>query len=205
MFYPPAEFRAFSRVIIVFSLFLLLLVGIAELFPLYADYPTYINNAGTQRARVEVLVSSMLILQYRPPSEQANAVATIETTLPLFKQEQTTLLDDPARDIQAIMLQAQPNYLALVAAVQTAISNPTKPVDPVQVNIMIMKRDAYRAAINQVTATLIQHAEDSTRTLFYIKSGIVVLLMGFGCFYWLVLEKRMKHVIVEEAQTKTSG
>lgn len=103
------------------------------------------------------------------------------------------------------MLQAQPNYLALVAAAQTVVSSPTKPVETVQVNIMIAKRDAYRTTINQVVMTLVHHAEDSARTLFYIKSGIVVLLIGFGCFYWWVLEKRMKHVIMEESQAKTKA
>lgn len=199
MFYPPAEFRNFSRVIIIFCIFLLLVLGLAEFFPLYADYPNFINNAGTQRARVEILVSSMLILQYRSSTDQVNAVAVMETALPAFKQEETTLQNDPMPDIQALMLQAQPNYLALVTAAQTVVNSPTKPVDPVQVDIVITKRDAYRMAINQVVITLIQHQEDSTRTLFYIKSGIVVVLIGFGCFYWYILEKRMKHVISEES------
>jgi hypothetical protein len=198
VFYPPADFRNFSRVIIGFCLFLLLVLGLAEFFPLYADYPNFINNAGLQRVRVEVLVSSMLIMQYRSPADQTNAVAVIETALPVFRQEETTLQDDPSPDIQAIMLQAQPNYLALVAAAQTVVANPTKPVDPVQVNIMIAKRDAYRMAINQVVVTLVQHAEESTRNLFYVKTGIAGILAVTGTIYWIVLEKRMKHVIAEE-------
>ena len=190
MFYSPESYRTFSRFTIGFCIFLLLVLGAAEYFPLYADYPDYINQAGLQRTRMEVLTSSMIILEYRTPVEQANAVATIETTLPILRKEQATLLDDPMQDIQSLVQQSQPSYL----------DNPTKPVNPVQVNIMIAKHDAYRLIISQIVTTLIQHENNSTRNLFYVKTGIAVALVLMGLIYWIVLEQRMRHVIQVEQQ-----
>lgn len=202
MFYPPESFRIFSRVVISFCLFLLLILGIAEIFPIYSDDPAYINAAGLQRTRVEELVNSMIILEYLPPAEHTNAIAIIETVLPQLRQEQSNLQGNTASDIQSFVLQSQPAYLAIVAAAQSAITDPSKPVDPAQVAIAVGRKDGYRNAINELVTILVQHSEANSRALYLEKTSIVLLLAVCGVGYWIVLEGRMQHVIVEEAKEK---
>src|SRR6266568_3062982 len=102
----PESFRTFTRVVILFCIFLLGIMGVFETIPLTSDDAAYINQAGLQRTRIEVIANSILILEYRQAAERPQAIANIEASLPIFKQEQATLSANTDTDIQILMQQS---------------------------------------------------------------------------------------------------
>lgn len=194
----PESFRKFTRIVVFFCILLLLLIETFVTIPLFANDPEYLNQAGLQRTRVEVLANSMLILEYRPQSEHTQAVGVIETALPIFKQEQATLQDNKASDVQQLIMSSRGDFLAITAAAQTVVDNPSKPVDPVQVAIVLAHRDTYRATINSIVTILVQRTELRTQVLFIVKSCLVIILLVAGLWYWYIVEKRVRERIAEQ-------
>lgn len=202
MFYPPREFRTFTRIFIAFCIFLLVVLGLAAVFPLYANYSQYIYQAGLQSTRVEVIASSMMVLEYRPQAEHIDAIARIQTALPALTKEQNTLAISTATDTRVLVQQSQPSFTLITTAAQTVVSNPTKPVDPAEVDIVMKERVEYRTDINLVVQILVQHSNEYSNNLWLVETGDVGILIGLGITYWIIMEKRMRHVIREEDAAK---
>ena len=166
-------------------LLILVLVAFESILPL-VDASSYMNQAGLQRTRSDVLALSMLTLEYRPVSEHAQAISNLQVTLPIFEAEQTLLDSNQSSDEQLLLQQVRGDYLAIVASAQTVVNAPDKPVDPVQVDIMQRHKDMYRSTMNLLVTVLVHHVENLTWTLFYIESGIEVLLLCIMLWLWML-------------------
>lgn len=169
-------------------LLVLVIIAFESILPL-VDASSYLNQAGLQRTRSDVLALAMLTLEYRPASEHALAISNLQVTLPIFEQEQTLLNSNDASDEQLLLQQMRGDYLAIITSAQTVISAPNKPVDPIQVNIIMAHKDSYRSTMNLLVNVLVSHVERLTWTLFYIESGIGLLIMGVVVWLWRMLEK----------------
>lgn len=183
--------QAFVRVLSFASIVLIiLLIAFESLLPL-VDASSYLNQAGLQRTRSDVLALAMLTLEYRPASEHAQAISNLQVTLPIFKSEQDLLQanGNNSSDEQLLLQQMKGDYLAIVAASQSVIDNPSKPVDPTQVNIIMAHKDGYRSTMNLLQTVLIHHVENLTWTLFYIECGIGLLILGIVVGLWRMLER----------------
>lgn len=167
---------------------ILILIAFEALLPL-VDASSYLNQAGLQRTRSDVLALAMLTLEYRPASEHALAISNLQVTLPIFEQEQTLLNSNDASDEQLLLQQMRGDYLAIITSAQTVVSAPSKPVDPVQVSIMMAHKDSYRSTMNLLVNVLVSHVERLTWTLFYTESGIGLLILGVVVWLWRMLEK----------------
>lgn len=188
MLKTPQGSQAFIRVLSLAAILLVLvLIAFESLLPL-VDASSYLNQAGLQRTRSDVLALAMLTLEYRPASEHALAISNLQVTLPIFEQEQTLLNSDDDSDEQLLLQQMRGDYLAIVTAAQSAISVPGKPVDPIQVNIIMAHKDSYRSTMNLLVNVLVSHVERLTWTLFYTESGIGVLIAGIVVILWRLLE-----------------
>lgn len=175
-----------------FSAILLIIMQIAfELLLPFVDASSYLNQAGLQRTRSDVLALAMMTLEYRPVSERAQAISNLQVTLPLFESEQDLLnANASTSDEQLLLQQMKGDYLAIVASAQSVVDVPSKIVDSIQVNIIMMHKDAYRSTMNLLQTVLVHHVENLTWTLFYIESGIGVLLLCITASLWRMIEKR---------------
>src|SRR6266568_7308186 len=99
-------------------LLILVLIAFESILPL-VDASSYMNQAGLQRTRSDVLALAMLTLEYRPVSEHAQAISNLQVTLPIFEAEQTLLDANQSSDEQLLLQQMRGDYLAIVASAQT--------------------------------------------------------------------------------------
>lgn len=169
-----------------FFLFLLLLLGGFQSIPILAGSDTTaVNQAGLQRTRGEVIAKNVLILQYRPATARPQAISDLETTLPLWEQEQTTLANDVRPDVQIIVTEIRPDYLAMDTAVRAILAHPDGPTDPVQVSIILMHDRQYVVSMNEIVLILQQSADRRTTSLFVIESVIDLFFLIICVVYGL--------------------
>ena len=188
--------RTIARIVRPFGIVLLLLLVVFQFLPLIGgiDADT-INAAGIQRTRAEVLAKDALILEYRPVDMHPQAISDIQTTLPLFEQEQAALSTDARPDVQIIATQEKPDYLAIDAAAHVILAKPDGPVDPIQVAIILMHDRQYVIAANSVVLILQQSAERRVWWLFGIQACIDGCVIAIGIVFGIYEDRAFTGVI----------
>lgn len=174
----------------------MLLVGFQVLPWFQGSDSQYITQAGLQRTRSQAFVSAALTLVSRPFAEKTQALSNLQVALPLFEQEQATLLANPMPTIQLFVTQARPDYLALVAAVHALLANPNtiNQVDPIQVNIIVAHASPFSVTITSIITALQQQIDARTANLFIIEVVIALLiLVSKGGIY--LLTNHLVHAI----------
>ncbi len=104
-------------------LFTIALIGFEALPTIEASDTQYVTQAALQRTRSQIFAKSALVLAYRPSAERIAAISDLETALPLFEQEQAVLIGNTALDVQVLLSQARPDYLALDQAGKYILAN----------------------------------------------------------------------------------
>lgn len=197
MFLISQKFRTFSRIIIIAGIALLLLLSGFESLPLAHYGTTYLQNADAQRVRSQVLVKSAFILAYRPTAERPQAISDMQVTLPLFIQEQTLLTNNPNPDVQQSAINTNADYAAIVSATQKILAQPiTKPVDPVQVDILCAHNRDFLINETQTISIIQAHEQSEQFFLFMIEVILDLLLLflaiGFLVVFELVLKRQQQ-------------
>lgn len=178
-----------------FCLLLLLIDAGFQAIPLTIS-GDQISQADLQKTRCEVIAKSALILEYRPQSEHIQAISDLQVVLPRFQQEQSTLSAYRNETIQAYLIQAQPDYQAIVKATQNILARKDKPVDMDQVSIILSHERAYTTTMNELLVYGLQRLDARTFQLFLFESGIDALLIIMAAVFWIRLEiivKRLDH------------
>ena len=184
--------RAFSKIIIVFGIaILLLLAGFQSIPMLSASSAQTINQAGLQRTRVELIAKSALILANRPESEHIQALSDLQVVLPLFEQEQADLSHNPYGDVQVMLQSIRGSYLAIDTAARSILAHKDR-VEIEQIQIILSKNQDYRAGINQIVTALQVHADDQLHQLFSIEIILDALLLILALFLLYVLDRVLK-------------
>lgn len=189
------KLRHFTRIIMPFCLGLLLIDAGFQAIPLTVT-SEQISQAYQQKTRCEVIVKSALILEYRPASEHVQAISDLQIALPRFQQEQEVLGSYHNATIQAYLTQAQPDYLAIVNASQIILAQKNKPVDMVQVSIILAHERDYLTTINELLVYGMQRLDARTMQLFLFESGIDASLLIMAALFWIRVEiivKRLDH------------
>lgn len=192
------KLRKLTRIIMPFYLVLLLIDAGFQAIPLTIS-GAQISQADAQKTRCEVIVKSALILEYRPASEHVQAISDLQVILPRFQQEQTVLSAYHNETIQAYLLQAQPDYLAIVKATQNILARKDKPVDMDQVSIILAHERGYTVTMNALLIYGLQRLDARTMQVFLFESGIDVLLLIMAALFWIRVELIVKKQVVEEA------
>ncbi len=157
-------------------LLIAILIGF-EAIPITQESDTqYINQASLQRVRSQIFVKSVYVLRYRSDGERVQAISDLQVVLPLFQQEQSILLGNNAMDVQAALQNEQPDYLALVTAVQTILAHPNDP-NLLQIDIVLSHERSYLHGADSLVKILQQHADELVFQLFCIEVFIEVLIV----------------------------
>ena len=175
----------------IFGLLLFLLLMSFQWFA-YVDGSSTeaINQAGLQRVRGQALAKSALLIEY-VPTLRVVALSDMQVALPLFEQEQNVLLQNQDRDIQSLLLDARPNYLALVAATKSIVANPESVTTPDQVAIILLANKPSAMTLNTIVVTMSQQYASRMQQLFVIEVTIDLLLFG-NAFVYNWLHKRVR-------------
>lgn len=190
--------RRLIRIIVPFCLFLLLLIAGFQAIPLTVSNAQVIQ-ADLQRTRCELIVKSVLILAYRPTAEHTQAISDLQVVLPLFEQEQAILVSYHSDSIQTYLLQAQPDYLAIIKATQNILAQKDKPVDMVQVNIILDHEQGYFHSMNELLIYGQQRLDARAVQVFSYESGIDALLLLIAVLFWIRAEYMIKQIQKEGA------
>lgn len=186
---PEKRLKNFRLIILVTSALLFILLGLFELVPLsYGSAEQYISQATMQSARSAAFAKNALLLQHDTAGQQLNALSDLQIALPLFEQEQATLLRDHDSGIQAALLDARPSYLALDTAVKALLSLDQARIDLQEVEIIVLSSRTYNVAMSNLYVILQNQANDFNFHLVGTQ-GIVTALIA-GCFVWLYLLSR---------------
>lgn len=181
------KLRRFTRIIMPFCLVLLLIDAGFQAIPLTVS-GDQISQADMQKTRCEVIAKSALILEYRPQSEHVQVISDLQIVLPRFQQEQATLSASRSETIQAYLIQAQPDYLAIVKASQNILAQKDKPVDMTQVSIILAHERGYTTTMNELLVYGLQRLDARTLQVFLFECGIDALLLIIATLFWIRIE-----------------
>jgi hypothetical protein len=173
------KIRRLFCIIVPFVLVLsLLLIGFQSILVIQGSTALAIDNAGLQRSRSTAIAKNALILAYRTDiKERVQAISDLQVIVPLFEQEQGVLNSYRPTDIQLLMSSSRSDYLALDAALKSIILHQDRPIDQIQVDIILAHTTSYNVAINQVVIAIQNHVDDEVRMLFLIEVVIDALLI----------------------------
>jgi hypothetical protein len=185
------QLRRLSRIVVIVILILVLINTGFQAIPLTTS-AYQISQADLQRTRAEVITKSVLILAYRPAAEHVQAISDLQVALPRFQQEQTTLASYHNAAIQSYLVQAQPDYLAIVQATQNILAQKNKPVDMTQVAIILSHERGYVQTMSELLVYGLQRIDNRTIQLFMIECGIALVLFSLLIFFWIRIEILLK-------------
>lgn len=187
--------RLFSRIVFSLMVILLLLEAGFQAIPLTTS-ASQISEADLQRTRCQVIVKSALILEYRPASEHVQAISDLQVVLPRFQHEQAILASYRNETIQSYINQAQPDYLAIVQATQNILAQKNKPVDMVQVSIILSHERGYVQAMSGLMVYGLERLDARTIQLIIIEDIIDALLLIIAMLFWLRIERAIKTCVL---------
>lgn len=193
--------RLSTRIILLSCIALLLLLAGFQALPLSHYEVNYLNSAETQRVRSQIIVKSALTLAYRPVAEHAQAISDMQVILPLFIQEQQTLDANRNADVQQAVQLARSDYLALVSSAQSVITHANKPIDHIQVDILVAHNRGFVNAETEVITVLLNHEAADQAYLFAIEcilDGMLFLLASGFLIATEIMIKKQQHVAFKE-------
>lgn len=166
---------------IVAAILLLIILAGFQALPVFQDNSAeVVNDAGLQRTRCQIIAKSVYVLAYRPKAEHAQAVSDLQTTLPLWQQEQENLTSSVTSDVLPLLQDARSNYLAIAAATKAILAQPDQSPDPIQIDIVANSNRDYTRTMNQVNILLVRQAEIRERGLLFFESLIDLIVLSLA-------------------------
>jgi hypothetical protein len=195
------------------SIFLLVALAVCEVLPVTNGN----NDAAIQRqtdeqlTRTELMVKDVFALAYRPATGRAQSVSELQIQLPAFQRVQNGLMNgdaslglpvNPSNGVKLALLDAQPDYLQLVAAVQAILTHPDSNPDLTEVNIVAGRERPYISSMYTVVTLLQQEAQTRVTQLQILKMTLIALVVIFVLLKYLLFTHRViKKMIDEENAT----
>jgi hypothetical protein len=188
------------RLCMIVALILLGLLAAYETIPLTYQEAEIVNQIDSQAIRAQRIYSNALTLAYRPQEEHAQAVSEIQNTLQPWEREQSELqglrLNE---DMRVLVVQAQPDYVAIDVAAKTLIAHPE---DKVQVEIITEHRRNYVLLMTQLSMLYSQRIPARIQWFVSFGEGITLLLLAAMTAKFVIAAKERK---VAKAIIKQQG
>lgn len=208
----PNKMRViYIRMLFVSCIILLILLGLFQsIWVLSGSGTSIMNQVGLQRVRVQAITKDVLILAYRPVDEHVQSVSELQNVLPMWEKVQLGLqqgdksLQLPAHPpdevLQALAL-ARSDYTAIDTAARVILANADKPVDPIQMTIIVSHEHGYAVAMSQVANAWQSHIDDAFIQIFYWESGIVLVLIVLLILMAILHRKQIKSLLNYKEQS----
>lgn len=205
------KLRSYARAgLVTMIVLLLLLAAFQAVWVTHGSATPLLTQVGLQRTRSQRIAKDVLILAYRPSSEEKTlALNELQATLPLFQQTQAGLQagDDslglpkrPPQDVQFVLIQSQLDYALFLNAAKMILAHPQQ-VDSAQVQIVLDQERSYTQTMSNVVTLWSQHIDDIFQELFDIECGLVVaLLVTVGLMYGAVTRRALSGLAHQEGE-----
>ncbi|GCE14620.1 hypothetical protein [Tengunoibacter tsumagoiensis] len=145
----------------------------------------YIVNTGFQRERERIFENSAYSLRYRSTSDNIQAISDLQTTLILFRQEQSVLFTNPDPAVQRYLQTTQADYQALVQNIQILADHPNNVVTPIQFENILLHGQRFFVPMNDLVTYLKNQQQASDEQFMLDKiiiegsCGVLILLLIF--------------------------
>ena len=179
------------RAITVMSIVVLISSVLIEILPLpNNNVLTTINiirRIEQQQSLAERIDKNILILAYRPQSEHIQAINELQVTLPIFEKIQSGLQSGDAslylpkrrpQDVQLLLVQSQPDYIAIDTAAKTILGHADSPVDLDEISIMQQHERPYFLAINNAARLWQGHILENSLGFFWTELCLGIVLLS---------------------------
>lgn len=196
--------RRYLRLAITTQIILLLLLAAFQaIWVLGGSASGIMEQTGLQRTRAQNIAKDVLILAYRPADARPQAVSELQNILPRFEQTQTglqngnTTLQLPAHvpdNIAQLLIAAQSDYISIDSATKLILAHTDKPVDAIQLAIILNHEHGYALAMTQVDMAWKQHIDNAFAQIFWIEIGLNALLIVLNApLYYFVSRRIIPH------------
>jgi hypothetical protein len=180
------KINIYRRIAFIASIALLILLAGFVLLPLTYSEADLVSQSCLQGMRAQKIAKDALTLEYRPASAHIQAISEIQNTLPAWEKEQTQLVQTHNTDIQTLLSQAQPDYVALDTAANKLLAHPD---DTTQIQIILQHERNYSLIMNQVSV-LIQDRIDAVNTELIVTQVVIATLIAGTVVMLFVLSKQ---------------
>lgn len=211
----PRKLRTYVRIFLTVCLALLILLSLFQwIWVLGGSGTSIMYRAGLQRDLTERITKDVLTLAYRPITEHPQAINELQNTLPAWEHGQHALqTGDPALalprhppdTILQLMISSQPDFAAIDTAARQIIAHPDKPVDPVEVDIIVAHERDYFLTLAQVNTAWQQYIDGAFLQIFWIEEGLVGIVVGMLVGNYFLVSRRVYNRIVESGEKESPG
>lgn len=183
------KLNIFRRIAFVAALGLLLLLIVAQSIPLTYSEADWLVIASVQSARGQRIAKNAFTLAYRPDEERAQAVSELQNLLPVWENQQEKLQEARNADLHALVIQSQPDFMAMDTAARKLLAHPTGKTDLVQVSIIAQHERNYSLLMLQVSTLMQQRIDDFNTRLIITQNALVVLVIVLLIIKFTLAEK----------------
>jgi hypothetical protein len=193
----PNILRIIMRAIAIIGIVILLASILLEMIPVFSNGVNEVVNAihvtNQQPALAERITKDALLLTQ--PGDHSQAILELQVSLPVFEKNQMGLMkNDPSLqlpdhipgDVSLLLVQAQPDYVAIDSAARSILQNADPPVDQNQLAIIEQHERPYFLEMSFVAQTWQGHIIGNAITFFWtelwMSTGVAFLLL-----LWAVL------------------
>jgi hypothetical protein len=173
-----------------------------------------ITQVSLQNARVQAISKDVLLLAYYPTT-QSKAVSELQDSLPVLEKTQAGLQSGSVAlmlprhvpdDVQQALTLAQPDYIAIDVAASHILNQAQqhKPIDAIQLSIVLEHEHAYSVAMAQVRTLWTQRINNAFSTLFYIESVLTIVAIITVIIRYLLVHK-IPTLTLKETEDKQHG
>lgn len=191
------KIKAMMRIVIIFTITLLALI-IAYETTLLVSGNRIASYVSAQEWVSQRIAKDALLMQYGTADDRVQAVNELQTMLPYFESNQAHITASPQVDAVATLIHsASVDYVDIDTAAKNLLATPDKPIDPVQVRIILDHERSFFLAYSQINMLVQQNNSAYLIFIFSIIIGAKIVLIGTNGVLLYLLEK---NVIVSQRE-----
>jgi hypothetical protein len=195
------KIKTIMRIIVIFTIALIVLIIGYETTLMVNSNRAYVY-VSAQEWVSQRIAKDALVLQYGGVDDRTQAINELQNMLPYFEANHKQITGSNQPDtIETLIHASNVDYTDIDTAARKLLDAPDKPVDPVQVRIILDHERSYFLAYTQISALVLQNNASYILLIFSIIIGAKIFLIGTNSVLLYLLEKKM---VVPQQETKNS-
>ena len=191
------KIKTIMRILIIFTITLLaLIIAYETTLVVYSNRTTmYVSSQEWVSQRI---AKDAVLMQYGTVDDRVQAVNELQTMLPYFESNQAHITESSQPDaITTLIRSATVDYVDIDTAAKKLLASSDKPIDPVQVRIILDHERSFFLAYSQINTLVQQNNASYLIFIFSIIIGAKIVLIVTNSILLFLLEK---NVIVSEQE-----
>jgi len=193
---------AYRRIVFATAVLLLVILVGFQLLPLSYNESDIINQTDLQAMRAQRIAKDTLILEFiSDVPTRAQAVSELQNSLPAWEHEQAYLQSARNPDIQTLLDQAQPDFIATDTAARQLLAHPN---DQTETVIILQHERNYSLLMNQVSSLVQERIQAFNSGLVVLQVAITVVIIVLVILL-MVLSRQPKSAPIQKEEEPVRG